>query len=307
MEGTAEGHGEEASPETIQVRAFTWNLYHGRDAPPGHPRQSFLSRLLRRELDDGAFLEVNRSLEREFASLIAGAAWSVCLLQETPPRWARTLAAKSGARGVRFLTSRNELRPLTGALARWNPDAVGSWEGGSNLTLVRAPWRVVEGSERSVLLNPLPARGLHERRRMGVVRLRAHGARVEEDLCVGNIHASTRSGGDPEQEVVTAARALDAWAGSAPVLLGGDFNLRPRETNVFDQLERELGLRPPTAPDAIDHLLVRGLHAIEPPTAWPPERRDIEVRSAAGIRRIRLSDHAPVEGAFAFPRRCDTT
>jgi endonuclease/exonuclease/phosphatase family metal-dependent hydrolase len=307
VEGTAEGHSGEASPGTIQVRAVTWNLYHGRDAPPGHARRSFLSRLLRHELDDGAFLEVNRSLEREFANLIAGAAWSICLLQEAPPNWARTLAAKSGARGVRFLTSRNELRPLTSALARWNPDAVGSWEGGSNLTLVRAPWRVVEGSERSLLLNPLPARGLHERRRMGFVRLRANGAGLEEELCVGNIHASLRSAGDPEREVVTAARTLDAWASGSPVLLGGDFNLRPRETNVFDELERELGLGPSTAPDAIDHLLVRGLDVIEPSTPWPPERRDVEVRSAAGMRRIRLSDHAPVEAAFAFPRRCDTT
>ena len=307
MEATAEGHGEEASPGTIQVCAVTWNLSHGRDAPPGHARQRFLSRLLRRELDDGTFLEVNRSLEREFADLIAGAPWSVCLLQEAPPKWAGMLAARSGARGVRFLTSRNELRPLTGALARWNPDALASWEGGSNLTLVRAPWRVVEGSERSLLLNPLPARSLHERRRMGFIRLRADGAGREEELCVGNIHASTRSGGDPEREVVTAARTLETWAGGAPVLLGGDFNVRPQETSVFDELERELGLGPPTAPDAIDHLLVRSLDVIEPPTAWPPERRDVEVRTADGARRIRLSDHAPVEGAFAFPRRCDTT
>jgi endonuclease/exonuclease/phosphatase family metal-dependent hydrolase len=307
VEGTAAEHGEEASPGTIQVRALTWNLYHGRDAPPGHARRSFLSRLLRRELDDGEFLEVNRSLEREFAGLIALAAWSVCLLQETPPRWARTLATKSEARDVRFLTSRNELQRLTSVLARWNPDAIGSWEGGSNLTLVRAPWQVVEGSERSLILNPFPARGLHERRCIGFVRLRAHGARGQEELCVGNIHASTRSAGDPEREVLTAARALDAWAGGAPVLLGGDFNLRPRETSVFDQLERELGLAPATAPEAIDHLLVRGLDVIEPPMAWPPERRDIEVRSTAGVRRIRLSDHAPVEGAFAFPPRCDTT
>lgn len=307
MEGTAEEHGERASPGTTEVRAVTWNLYHGRDAPPGHARQSFVSRLLRRELDDGAFLDLNRSLEREFTALIAAAAWSVCLLQEAPPGWARALAEASGARGVRFLTSRNELRPLTSALARWNHDAVGSWEGGSNLTLARAPWRVVEGSERMLLLNPLPARALHERRRMGFVRLRADSGSDEEELCVGNLHASTHSGGDPEEEVMTAARTLDAWAGGAAILLGGDFNLRPRETNLFDELERELGLGPPTGPNAIDHLLARGLDVIEPPTAWPPERRDVEVRSAAGMRRIRLSDHAPVEGAFAFPPRCDTT
>jgi hypothetical protein len=65
---------------------------------------------------------------------------------------------------------------------------------------------------------------------------------------------------------------------------------------VFERLESELGLRGPTAPDAIDHLLARGLQVLSPPTAWPPERRELPLDG----RRLRLSDHAPIEGRFGL-------
>jgi hypothetical protein len=58
-------------------------------------------------------------------------------------------------------------------------------------------------------------------------------------------------------------------------------------------------LAAPTAPDAIDHLLVRGLDVIERPRRLAPERREL---SEPDGRRIRLSDHAPVDGAFALSR-----
>ena len=283
------------------MRVLSWNLYHGRDAPPGHPRQSFWQRLLRRELDDGTFLDANRPLDEEFARVIATAEWSICLLQETPPRWSRSLARACGAHAVRFLTSRNVLLPLTGALGRWNPDAIGSWEGGCNLTLIRPPWTLVEGSERSLLLNPIRERRLHERRRMGVVRVRGHLNGEQLELCVGNIHASKDTVGDSEREIERAARGLVSSAGSAACLLGGDFNVRPARVGVFDLLERDLGLGPPSAPDAIDHLLARGLELVEGPRRWPPEGREVEVETPAGHRRIRLSDHAPVEAAYGFP------
>ena len=60
---------------------------------------------------------------------------------------------------------------------------MGSWEGGSNIMLVRPPWRIA-GAPRSLLLNPLPGRGLRERRWMSLVRLRDAG----RDLCVANLH-----------------------------------------------------------------------------------------------------------------------
>ena len=51
-------------------------------------------------------------------------------------------------------------------------------------------------------------------------------------------------------------------------------------------------------PDAIDHLLARGCETVEPPTAWPPQRRELDVLTGLEQRRLRLSDHAPVEATL---------
>jgi hypothetical protein len=96
-----------------------------------------------------------------------------------------------------------------------------------------------------------------------------------------------------------AAQTAVRWAGDAPLVLGGDFNLRPRETDVFERLAREYGLGPPTAPDALDHLLARGVDVIQPPFRWPAERRELAVPCGLETRRLRLSDHAPVEATYA--------
>jgi hypothetical protein len=95
-----------------------------------------------------------------------------------------------------------------------------------------------------------------------------------------------------------AERALE-WAASAPLVLGGDFNLRPRTSAaLFESLEHDLGLAPATGPDAIDHLLARGIRTVSRPQPWPARRREIEVPWQGATRRIRLSDHAPVEAVF---------
>jgi endonuclease/exonuclease/phosphatase family metal-dependent hydrolase len=292
---------------TTELGVLTWNLYHGRDAPPDRSLFTLRSRLLRKTEDDGVFLQLNRPLREEFATMIAQAEWSLCLLQETPPSWRATLARRCGAFPDRVLTSRNQFRPFTSVLARWNPDLIASWEGGSNLTLVRPPWRIVDGSSRSLLLNPLRERGLVERRRMGFTRVRLAGSATE--LCVANLHASSRPPGQTERELLRAAQTALEWAEGAPIVLGGDFNLRPAAArSVYARLEHELGFSAPTAPDAIDHLLVRGLDVVRPPARWPAERRELELRLLGGSRRVRLSDHAPVDGLFALCQsRCDTT
>ena len=94
------------------------------------------------------------------------------------------------------------------------------------------------------------------------------------------------------------------WAAGDPLLLAGDFNVRPQSSTVFAQLERDFGLRGATAPDAIDHLLSRGLETVRPPAQWPIPRRELIVPHRGGTRRLRLSDHAPVEAAYlaAEPR-----
>jgi endonuclease/exonuclease/phosphatase family metal-dependent hydrolase len=224
-------------------------------------------------------LLVNRDLSREFTAFLAAAEWDVALLQEVPPRWASRLARAAGAGGYRTLTSRNWMRPVTGPVARVRPHLAGSWEGGSNLILVRdrGPGSVVVKHSRATLrLRP-------ERRVVSLVRL-------ADGLCVANFHASTgsRAGRDVER----AASAAAMWASESPLVLGGDFNLRPGRSREFDRLEKRHGLTGPTGPDSIDHLLVRGAGIEEPARAWPAGRRDVPDPGTGLL--IRLSDHAPV-------------
>jgi endonuclease/exonuclease/phosphatase family metal-dependent hydrolase len=276
-----------------ELTVLTWNLYHGRDAAPKGLR-TLRSLLLRRDEHDETHVQVNRPLRDEFAALIARERWDVCLLQEAPPAWATLLASAAGAEPYVTLTSRNWASPVRRRLAWWNPDAMGSWEGGSNITLVRPPWQIVAG--RKLLLNPLPERGLRERRRMGFVRLRGTEG---VEACVGNLHLTAGSTEHAEREAVRAADTAVRWAGeNTPLVLGGDFNLRPHATRVFERLEREYGLRRPTSPDSLDHLLARGLEVIRPPSAWPVERRELQVPVGLEVRRLRLSDHAPVQATF---------
>jgi endonuclease/exonuclease/phosphatase (EEP) superfamily protein YafD len=114
-------------------------------------------------------------------------------------------------------------------------------------------------------------------------------------LCVANLHATNDRPELATADVLRAATAAVEWAGDAPLLFGGDLNLRPAEDpSAFERLRSELGLSGPTAPRAIDHLLARGLEVLTAPTPWPAERREVP----RGNLRLRLSDHAPVAGRF---------
>ena len=166
-----------------ELAGLTWNVFHGRDAPPNPALRTWRSRLLHTEEHDDTHVQVNRLLREEFARLIAAARWDVCLLQEAPPSWDAALASAAGAASYVDLTSRNSLGGVRARLARWNPDLMGSWEGGANITLVRPPWRIA-GAPRSLLLNPLPRRGLRERRRMSFLRLRADGGICASQTCI---------------------------------------------------------------------------------------------------------------------------
>lgn len=81
--------------------------------------------------------------------------------------------------------------------------------------------------------------------------------------------------GRPDQ----LARVL-ALAGDRAVV-AGDTNLRGHKAGGFS---------PPLA-GSIDQIYVRGLEVLEPPHAWPVERRTLDGRV--------LSDHAPVEAVVA--------
>jgi endonuclease/exonuclease/phosphatase family metal-dependent hydrolase len=272
----------------VQFTAVAWNLFHGRDFPPDPALFTWRSRLLRIEERNATHVQVNRGLCGEFAQVLAAAEWDVALLQECPPRFAKPLARACDAEPHRVLTSRNSLAPLRSLAVRLNPDLIASGEGGSNLTLVRASG-ALGGilDRREIAIHEGPA----ERRAMAFTR-------TAGGLCVANLHATANRPRLAAEDVLLAARTATEWAGEEPLLFGGDLNLRPAaDPFVFDQLRERFGLAAPTAPDAIDHLLVSGVEVLAAPVRWPAEQR--ELRSGKGA--LRLSDHAPVEARFAIP------
>ena len=270
----------------MDFTALAWNLFHGRDFPPDPTLRTWRSRLLRIDERNETHVQVNHDLTEEFATVLAGAAWDVALLQECPPRFAAPLARACSAETHRVLTSRNTLGPLRGLLARQNPDLMASGEGGSNLTLVRVPGRLGGISERRELTIH---EGEPERRAMALTR-------TASGVCFANLHATNDAPKLATEDVLRAARAATEFAGGAPLLFGGDLNLRPVEDpEVFERLSEEFGLSGATAPRAIDHMLTRGLTVLSPPTPWPTEQRELPLEG----RALRLSDHAPVEAKFA--------
>ena len=264
---------------------MTWNLFHGRDWPPVPELQvrAHKGNFRRGPRRGERYEQVNWELLDEFAALIDAIDWDVALFQEIPPRWKRRLAAACDAQAHRALSARNWLQPITSLIGRWRPDLLGAWEGGSNTTLVRAgAGCIVE--RRRVILTWRP-----ERRVMALTRL-------DTGLWVANVHVSTHPP-SAERDLLKGAAAAVEVAGDGPLLFGGDFNVRPKASRVFAQLEERFGLAPPTAPDRLSHLLVRNLDLVEHPIAWPPEARD-RLDPETGLM-IRLSDHNPVIGKFA--------
>lgn len=267
----------------MPIRALTWNLFHGRDFPPDARLLTWRSRLLRITERSDTHAQVNRELFDEFATVIGAAPWDVALLQEVPPRWAGALAERCAAAHHLALTSRNSLAPVRALAARINPDLIASNEGGSNLTLVRGA-EIADRREVVLSAGPRP-----ERRVMAFTRLVG-------GPCIANLHASAGRANRARAEdelCLAAARALE-WADGEPVILGGDLNVRPRDSSVYEELDERFGLAAATDPDSLDHLLAAGLDVAEPAAPWPAERR--EIASDAGT--LRLSDHTPVEVVF---------
>ena len=84
----------------MELRALTWNLFHGRDFPPDPSLLTLRSRLLCCSERNDTHLQLNRDLFDEFAGVLAGAPWDVALLQESPPRWSEALARACGAEPI---------------------------------------------------------------------------------------------------------------------------------------------------------------------------------------------------------------
>jgi endonuclease/exonuclease/phosphatase family metal-dependent hydrolase len=218
------------------MRVLTWNLYHGRTVPPcGRPRHA------------------------DFASLLASWEWDVALLQEVPPWWPPPLAQATGAQQRLQLTSRNWLLPLRRWISERNPDILKSNGGGCNAILVRGSIR----DHRALRLRKAPeARWVH-------------GVRLDDGSWVVNVHSHNH----PEEKALADTRMAIAaafeWADGAPLVFGGDVNLR--KPPPFEGLLHVGG-------NHVDHLFTSG-------------------RPAAGKRAVldrdTLSDHPPVAVTLA--------
>ena len=196
-----------------------------------------------------------RELFGEFAAALANWDWNLALLQEVPPWWPSPLGDRFAADARLVLTSRNSLLPVRRAIAQRWPDVIKSNGGGANAILVRGD-AIVEHRVKRLCVWP-------ERRWVHGVRL--HGA----GIWVANVHA----GGPVRDAQLTAESAL-SWAGEAPVILGGDFNIRRLALDGFAC----------AGGDGVDYVFVRGVCAAS----------DAEVLDRSG-----LSDHAPVAVTIA--------
>ena len=264
------------------MRVLSWNLYHGRDFPPDEALFTLRSRLLRVTERNETHVQVNRSLAREFGGWLAQREWDVALLQEAPPLWFGMFRRRTAAAGARVFTSRNVVPPLQRLAAVANPDLIASWEGGSNQVLVRKPGRILERRRMTLTLRP-------ERRTMLWARVELAGG---AEVCVANLHASAGLPQKASAELPAAAASAVEWSEGLPLVFGGDFNLRPgQHPSAFAELRERFGLGEPTGPNAIDHLLARGLEVVENTRRLAPEERELPQPDG---RRLRLSDHAPV-------------
>lgn len=220
---------------------LTWNLYHGRAVPPA-----------------------GRSLLGEFATVLAGWEWDVALLQEVPPWWPPALARAAGAEGwAAALTSRNLGLPLRRRLAERWPDVVKSNGGGANAILVR---NGVVLEHRVRRLRAWPERRV------------AHGVRLASGAWAVNLHATAHSDQRTREDLATARAAALEWAGGAPVIFGGDLNVRDPDVPGFVR----------AGASNVDFVWARGL-AVDAP--------------AAVLEPGPLSDHAPFIGFLSADRR----
>jgi endonuclease/exonuclease/phosphatase family metal-dependent hydrolase len=213
------------------MRVLTWNLFHGRSVP-----------------------DSRHGLLGAFAERLAAWEWDVALLQEMPPWWAVPLARASAASVRSAPTARTWLLPARRALADRRPDLMKSSGGGANAILVRGE-PILEHRVRTLRRWP-------ERR---VVQ----GVRLPRGWWVANLHAQAHVERRAEHDVAVAAQTVRTWAAGAPIVLGGDLNLRAPIVAGFVAV----------AGHSVDHLLVRGLEATGP--GRTPERG-------------RLSDHLPL-------------
>ena len=189
-----------------------------------------------------------RDMLEAFTAALAGWEWDVALLQEVPPWWPPLLAAQQRTQ----LTSRNWLLPVRRWISERNPDILKSNGGGANAILVRGG-EILE--HRAARLRRRPeARWVH-------------GVRLAGGWYV-NVHSHNRPEPLARADTEAAAEHARRWAAGAPLIFGGDINLkRPPELAGLVHL----------GGNHVDHLYSEGR----------PGRHEV-------LDRGRLSDHPPV-------------
>jgi endonuclease/exonuclease/phosphatase family metal-dependent hydrolase len=221
----------------MSLRVLTWNLFHGRALPPR-----------------------DEDLFDAFAERLSTWSWDVALLQEVPPWWPPALARACGAEERHALTSRNALLPLRRLVARCRPELLKANGGGCNAILVHGLGGVRVHARRRLCVWP-------ERRVVHAVSVRVGGG----DVWFANLHASTGRGARTLSDVALAHATALRWAGGAPLVLGGDFNVERPPMPGFVH----------AGGGRIDHVYARGFADVTNPRANP-------------LDRGALSDHAPL-------------
>jgi len=287
---------------------ITWNLFHGRDGLPGLGATR-RSTWLRVPEDDGVHLHLNRKLTDLMARRLATWGPDLCALQEVPTAAIGRIARITGMSAVWTTTG-----PLVGparlrdALAARNPDLWRTHEGNANVLLAGPRLALVEGSRRSVRLNPVGTilrsarrlglergelvRYLPEPRRLVLARMTTPGG---AEIVVGCTHCHNARHPDVVgMEIARAAAAVEGAAAGGGAVLAGDLNARPSHPAMAALTARGWDGAAPGGGMGIDRIVHRGMEVVEPARRMAPEEREVGVAWRGRARRVRLSDHDPV-------------
>ncbi len=294
--------------EGNSIRVITWNLFHGRDGLPGlgPTRRSTWRRVPE---DDGVHMHLNRKLTDLMAERIRAWEPDVCALQEVPTGAIAQIARITGM--VPVWTTTGPLigpRRLRDALAERNPDLWRTHEGNANVLLAGPRMAIVDGSRRSVRLNPIGTilrsarrlglergelvRYIPEPRRLVLARMVAPGG---AQIVVGCTHCHNAR--HPEvvgDEIARAAQAVADAAGGAPAVLAGDLNARPSHPAYAALAAAGWGGAGPEGGIGIDRIVHRDMDVVEPVRRFAASEREVGVTWRGRERRVRLSDHDPV-------------